>query len=245
MLKLQMSCATDLGASRQVNQDSVAVFPQMNLVILADGMGGHNAGEVASRKAIESVRDSLRDGLSLDQAFIRANTEVYELSTQVEAYSGMGTTLVAALYDGLKVQIASVGDSRLYRFRQDQLQQLTRDETVAQDMRDLDIEHKDGKHVTAFEHVLTNALGIRPNCAVSIQYGVMQPGDIHFLCSDGIPSVLSDETISGALARYSQTLQDPLQVLFDGALRRSVSDNISAALVHARLKNGNGWSRKR
>ena len=217
MLKLQMSCATDLGASRAVNQDSVAVFPQMQLVILADGMGGHNAGEVASRKAIESVRDGLRDGLDLEQAFIYANAEIYELSMQVEAYSGMGTTLVAALYDGLKVQIANVGDSRLYRFRKNQLQQMTRDQTVAQDMRELGIEHKDGKHVTAFEHVLTNAMGIRTNCAVSIQYDVMQPGDIHFLCSDGIPSVLTDEMISGALARYSQTLQDPLQILFDGA----------------------------
>jgi len=245
MLKLQMSCATDLGASREMNQDSVAVIPQMKLAILADGMGGHNAGEVASRKVIEAVRDGLRDGLSLERSIVHANAEVYALSMQVEAYSGMGTTVVAALYDGLKVQIANVGDSRLYRFRAGQLQQITRDQTVAQDMRDQGIEHKDGKHVSAFEHVLTNAMGIHASCAVSMQYDVMQPGDIHFLCSDGIPSVLTDQMIAGALARYSQTLQDPLQVLFDGALRRSVSDNISAALVHARLKNGDDLSRMR
>ncbi len=236
MLKLDMSCATDVGAIRSVNQDTVAVFPQLNLAILADGMGGHNAGEVASRRAIEVVRDSLISGVSLETSVERANSEVYDLSTRVEAYTGMGTTLVAARYDGLRMEIANVGDSRLYRFRNTKLEQMTRDQTVAQDMRDQGLEHKNGKHVSGYEHVLTNALGIREKCKVTITRDVVQPGDIHFLCSDGIPSVLPDEMISVAIARYHATMQDPLQLLFDAALRRSVADNISAAVVFSRLK---------
>ena len=236
MLKLDMSCATDVGATRRVNQDTVAVFPQLNLAILADGMGGHNAGEVASRRGIEVVRDSLRDGADLERAVQLANAEVYALSTRNESYTGMGTTLVAAFYDGLRVQVANVGDSRLYRFRNSELKQITRDQTVAQDMRDQNMEHKNGKHVSGYEHVLTNALGIREKCKVTITHDVVQPGDIHFLCSDGIPAVISDEMISVALLRYFNTRQDPLQMLFDAALRRSVPDNISAAIILANLK---------
>lgn len=235
MLKLDMSCATDVGATRRTNQDTVAVFPQLNLAILADGMGGHNAGEVASRRGIEIVRDSLRDGADLERAIQLANAEVFELSTRVESYTGMGTTLVAALYDGLRIQIANVGDSRLYRFRKNKLKQMTRDQTVAQEMRDQNMEHKDGKHVSGYEHVLTNALGIREKCKIIITHDVVQPGDIYFLCSDGIPSVITDEMISVALLRYFNTRQDPLQMLFDAALRRSVPDNISAAIVLAHL----------
>lgn len=236
MLKLDMSCATDVGATRCVNQDTVAVFPQLNLAILADGMGGHNAGDIASRRGIEVVRDALREGADLERAVQLANREIFDLSTQVESYKGMGTTIVAALYDGLRVQIANVGDSRLYRFRNNKLTQITRDQTVAQDMRDQNMEHKNGKHVSAYEHVLTNALGIREKCKVTISHDVVQPGDIHFLCSDGIPCVLTDEMISVALLRYFNTRQDPLQMLFDAALRRSVPDNISAAIILAHLK---------
>lgn len=235
MLKLDMSCATDVGATRQVNQDTVAVFPQMNLAILADGMGGHNAGDVASRRGIKVVRDALREGADLVSAIKLANTEVYELSTQVESFTGMGTTMLAALYDGLRIQVANIGDSRLYRFRKNKLKQITRDQTVAQDMRDQNMEHKNGKHVSAYEHVLTNALGIREKCKITVTHVVMEPGDIYFLCSDGIPSVLSDEIISVALLRYFNTRQDPLPWLFDAALRRSVADNISAAIVRAHL----------
>jgi len=236
MLKLEMSCATDVGSVRAVNQDTVAVFPHLNLAILADGMGGHKAGEVASRRAIEVVRDSLTEGMALEAAVKQANAEVYDLSTRVEDYTGMGTTLVAALYDGLRVQIANVGDSRLYRFRNHKLEQITRDQTVAQDMRDQHLEHKDGKHVSGFEHVLTNALGIREQCKVTTIRDVVQPGDIHFLCSDGIPSVLTDDMISVAIGRYFNTRQDPLPMLFDAALRRTVHDNISAAVIFAHLK---------
>ncbi|MEE9447425.1 MAG: protein phosphatase 2C domain-containing protein [Arenicellales bacterium] len=230
---LEMSCATDVGAVRKGNEDSVAVFPQLNLAILADGMGGHKAGEIASRRAIEVVRDAVRDGLNIKSAVVRANSEVYLLSTTDEAYSGMGTTLVAAHYDGVKVSIVCVGDSRLYRFRNNQFEQITVDQTVAQDMKDNNIEHTNGKHVSSFEHVLTNALGIQPECRVELKQDVMQPGDIHLLCSDGLTGVLNDEFIADSIRNRSSTLEGVIQNLFDAALRRLAPDNISVAMVHA------------
>jgi len=235
MLTREMCCATDIGVMRKTNQDSVAVFPHLNLVVLADGMGGHLAGDVASRKAIEVVRDAVNDGSNLEDAVERANAEIYALAEKNPDYTGMGTTLVAACYDGLKVKIVNVGDSRLYRFRNRALIQLTTDQTVAQEMRDKSIEHKNGKHISSFEHVLTNALGIQEQCGVTIINDVVQPGDVHLLCSDGLTGVLENDTISSMLVKHVGALEGVVQTLFSAALLRAAPDNISAALVQSTL----------
>ncbi len=237
MLTREMCCATDIGAVRKSNQDSVAVFPGLDLVVLADGMGGHLAGEVASRKAIKVVRDAVSKGESLENAVALANAEVFRLAEQNEEYAGMGTTLVAAHYDGLKVKILNVGDSRLYRFRKNILKQITVDQTVAQDLRDQGLEHKNGKHITTFEHVLTNALGIQDICGVSITNDVVQPGDMHLLCSDGLSGVLNEAAISDILSKHTGAPQGAVQTLFNAALLLAAPDNISAALVQSRLTN--------
>jgi len=101
-----MCCATDIGAVRRTNQDSVAIFPELDLVVLADGMGGHLAGEVASRKAIEVVRDAVAGGALVEDAVARANAEVHAMAEDNPEYSGMGTTLVAAYYDGLRLRLS-------------------------------------------------------------------------------------------------------------------------------------------
>lgn len=235
MLALEMCCATDIGATRKSNQDSVAVFPELCLAVLADGMGGHLAGEVASRKAIEIVRDAVFEGRRLEEAVEQANSEVYRQSSENEAYTGMGTTLVAAQYDGLKVKIANVGDSRLYRYRKGKLEQLTVDQTVAQELRDQGLEHRNGKHISSYEHVLTNALGIQESCGVAITNDVVQPGDVHLLCSDGLTGVIDEATIAEMLIRREGTLEGVLQSLFNAALHKGAPDNISAALVSSKL----------
>ncbi len=233
MAKLEMSCGTDVGAVRKSNQDSVAVFPQHALVVLADGMGGHNAGEVASRKAVEVIRDAVRDGVGLESAVIRANAEVYRMSEVKQDYSGMGTTLVAAKYEDDKVIFANVGDSRMYRFRKQKFEQLTADQTVAQEMRNHDIEYNEGRHISAFEHILTNALGIQSECEVVMSYEVVEPGDIYLFCSDGLSGVLDDELIAKILKARAGTIEGVIQNLLSAALRRSAADNISIALVES------------
>lgn len=235
MLVMEMCCATDIGVVRKTNQDSVAVFPELNLAVLADGMGGHQAGEVASRKAIEVVRDAVTEGTALENAVIRANQEVYRLAESDMEFDGMGTTLVSAQFDGLKIKIVNVGDSRLYRFRSNKLEQLTVDQTAAQEMRDLGLEHKNGKHISTFEHVLTNALGIQGECGVSISNDVVQPGDIYLLCSDGLTGVLEDRQIRKILSRPDGGLEAIGQKLLNAALLRAAPDNVSVAMVQSRL----------
>jgi len=240
MLIREMCCATDIGNVRKTNQDSVAVFPQLNLAILADGMGGHLAGEIASRKAIEVVRDEIVAGSSPEDAVLKANAEVFTLSEQNVEYSGMGTTLILAVYDGLTVKIINVGDSRMYRFRNGELKQLTVDQTVAQELRDKGLEHKNGKHISAYEHVLTNALGIQSKCGLSIDHDVVQPGDLHLLCSDGLTGVLADDFISNMLEKHVGALEGAAQTLFSETLLRAAPDNISAALVLSTVASRKG-----
>jgi serine/threonine protein phosphatase PrpC len=234
MLIREMCCATDIGTVRKTNQDSVAVYSDLNLAVLADGMGGHLAGEVASRKAIEVVRDAVSEGASIVDAVVRANSEVFALAENNSEYTGMGTTLVAALYDGLKVKIVNVGDSRLYLYRKGILKQITVDQTVAQELRDRGLEHKNGKHISTYEHVLTNALGIQEKCGISISNEVVQPGDVHLLCSDGLTGMLDDELVSGMLAKQLNGLEGMLQSLISAALQRAAQDNVSAAMIRSK-----------
>ena len=237
MLNLEMCCATDIGVVRKTNQDSVAVFPALNLAVLADGMGGHQAGEVASRKAIEVVRDLVSKGTVLEQSVVRANEEVYALASSDMEYDGMGTTLVAAQFDGLKIKIINVGDSRLYRYRNKTLSQLTVDQTVAEDLRAQGLDHKNGKHISTFEHVLTNALGIQGECSVVVVNDVVQPGDYYLLCSDGLTGVLDDKQIRKIIARHDGELEGIAQKLLNAALLRAAPDNVSVALVHSGLSS--------
>ncbi len=234
MIHLEMYCATDVGAVREINQDAVAIFPEIDLVVLADGMGGHNAGEIASRTAIEIVRDAIDEGLSLEQAVEDANKAVYELSAKVEEFAGMGTTLVAVQYIGLQAKVVYAGDSRLYRFRDHQLDQITVDQTLAQQMRDQDVVERNGQDISAYEHVLTNAIGTADECEITIVNEQMQAGDIHLICSDGLSGVLSDRFMAQCLSLHSDEQEAAIQVLLFSALRRSARDNVSVAIVYAR-----------
>ncbi len=237
ILTRKMCCATDIGTVRRTNQDSVAVFPDLNLAVLADGMGGHSAGEVASRKAIEVVRNAMIKGERIEDAVRQANAAVLALAEENLEYSGMGTTLVAAWYDGLKVTIVNVGDSRFYRFRKGLIKQITVDQTVAQELRDSGVEHRNGKHISSFEHVLTSALGIQEECNIDVINDVVQPGDVHLICSDGLTGVLGDELIAGMLTKHENALEDMVQTLFSAALIRKAHDNITAVIVQSDLVN--------
>lgn len=231
MTPLEMACATDIGLHRDTNQDCVSLRPALRLAILADGMGGYSAGEVASGKAVEVVCDQLEHGEAVFNAIEQANKDVYALSQQNEAYHGMGTTLIAAHFGQNSVTIANVGDSRVYRFRANKLKQLTIDQTLAQQMFEQDIEFHDGKHFSAFEHILTNALGVGLDMSISILEECLESGDVYLLCSDGLSGMLSNEQIAQIMHDQSDTLDDLLQALMDAALKTAASDNISIAAV--------------
>jgi len=114
---------------------------------------------------------------------------------------------------------------------------LTVDQTVAQELRDKGVDHKNGKHISSFEHVLTNALGIQKECGITVSHDVVQPGDVHLLCSDGLTGVLDDKTIASMLSQHSGVLEGVVQSLFSASLLRAAPDNISAAMIRSELSS--------
>ena len=192
---------TDTGRQREANED--AYFLQAPLFAVADGMGGAQAGEVASRIAAgafdaERPVGSGAEGYLRDTA-LRANREIFELARGDSSRSGMGTTLTAALVAGDEVSFGHVGDSRAYVYRQGELTQLTNDHSLVEELR------RQGKLTRdqAAEHpqrsVITRALGPEPQVLVDTMTVQARPGDVFLLCSDGLTTMLSDEQLRSVI----------------------------------------------
>ncbi len=249
---LAFSSLTDSGIVRQHNEDSIAVHAlpdhSAGLAILADGMGGHNAGEVASAMAIEVLLDALADQLPhilqiswpdgadmLRQRIVDsvklANWKIFDAACDNEAYVGMGTTLVMALFHHEKVTIAHVGDSRVYRLRDGQLQQLTQDHSVLQEQIDAGLISQEEAQYSQNKNVITRALGVEPEVLVDIYEVSSQHGDLYLLCSDGLSDMLLPQEIAADLIRLKQNRELTCQSLIDHANALGGRDNISVILA--------------
>lgn len=228
--EISMACASHIGRVRAGNEDSVTICPELNLTILADGMGGHNAGEVASRLAIRSLRNAIQAGESLYGAMISAHNNVRQAASESLGFDGMGTTLIAGVYDDKRVEIATIGDSRVYQYRDQELRQLSRDQTLAQQMRDENWgEEVEGSR--RYEHILTSAVGIESLCKPVVLSHRFYPGDIHLYCSDGLTGCVSDDHIAMTLLNFSDSLEDCAQALLRAALQNGAPDNVTVSLV--------------
>ncbi len=190
---------TDIGRVRARNEDSFLLDSHASLFAVADGMGGHAAGDVASQTATTAFAAAFAETRSVLAAMKSANRAVIERATSQVELSGMGTTMTAIHILGRKLLGAHVGDSRLYRLRAGMLQQLTRDHTVAQDR----IEQGTLTRLEAMQHplssMLTRALGSNHDVTVDVFEENVEPGDLFLLCSDGLTGLLSDEDILGVL----------------------------------------------
>src|SRR5690606_7232714 len=226
-------CYTESGR-RPVNQDAVLAVRLADgreLVAIADGMGGHNAGEVASRRALETVWLRLREGADLRSAVAAANAAIHDAAASNAAWTGMGTTLVVMLRAGGSYQIANVGDSRAYRIVGGTADQVTTDHTFATEAR-LDPRADSDKPLPApWRNALTRALGTDAHVDVDVfgPYDVAEPHAL-VLCSDGVHRSLSDD----ALVRHVGQVEDPwaaARSLAVEAYRNGSTDNISAAVI--------------
>ena len=239
-----------MGRERAHNEDAILVDGERKLVVLADGMGGYQAGEVASQLAVDVVRDesSALDiseadlgridpdtGISvamrqLRGAIEKANNRICSVARGREELNGMGTTIVAArFYDG-RVGIAHVGDSRCYRMRDHKLEQLTRDHSYVQDQLEKGlISEEDAKH-SPQKNLITRALGIDAIAEADVKEFRTRPGDIYLLCSDGLSDLVDDEALQAAL--YPEKAPaDHIKYLIDAANANGGRDNISVILV--------------
>lgn len=249
-LRIQAAGLSDKGVCRDHNQDSLSVVPELGLFIVADGMGGHSAGEVASRQAIESMVEFLRDPPDpaswphppspdmsdaenrLAMAVELANHDLNELASEYIQFHGMGTTLVALLLDPENgcVAIAHVGDSRCYRLRDGRLEKITMDHSWVEEQmaRGILTEAEAKNH--RWKHVITRAVGNKPEVDVEIQSQPIQHGDILLLCSDGLSGMVEHGQLEQLTVAHPD-LEVAAEKLIRAANDNGGSDNISLILV--------------
>lgn len=248
---LEFAAKTDTGLVRSQNEDAIATSPEHGFAILADGMGGYNAGEVASSIAVTVTRESLTDGLTRMQdaqsdsprqrnrqthrlvvdAMQRANSAILDAARDRPEYGGMGTTLVAAVFYFDKLTVAHVGDSRAYRFRDGKLEQITRDHSLLQEQIDAGLIAPEWARFSQQKNLVTRAVGVGPEMEVEIHDHVTQPGDIYLLCSDGLSDLLQDPEIRDILVDQQASLESASNALVQRANDNGGLDNISVILV--------------
>lgn len=242
-MKLDVAMRTDVGIVREQNEDTVGGDPEAGLLILADGMGGANAGEVASSLAVEMLMSQLASvGLGsgpsigsedLLNAVQGVNQAIIELSQQVPEYQGMGTTLVVGLFNENKLLYAHVGDSRLYRLRSGTLDQMTKDHTLIQEMVNFgdfaSIEQALMAGVPT--NILSRAIGSEDVVDVDLSETEIETGDLYLFCSDGLTGMVTDDEIQSILESVDSDLKKQADELIDFACRMGGVDNISVILV--------------
>lgn len=236
---MQLGALTDVGRVRKHNEDAVLADPEAGLVMIADGMGGHSHGEVASTEAVSIISEALKglDGTDLEttqsaiqQAVSKANEALYARNSEY-GYSdgtGMGTTVVGAVLDGeQRAVVFHVGDSRLYLYRDGELHRVTRDHTLYESWKE-----NGGRGAAPKRNVLLRAVGVFDQVDVETHEQGLQSGDVLVLCSDGLTRMLPDSAIAGAVQRFlGQGANAVCEELVRMANERGGKDNISVALA--------------
>ena len=249
--RLRFVGLTDTGKVREHNEDTIAFDADIGLLVLADGMGGYNAGEVASGIAVKTIVNLVREqveredmsvadhdsGLSrpsiiLRDAIQRANKIIYQTARTQPQCEGMGTTVVAALFFDNKITIAHVGDSRLYRQRSDKLEQVTMDHSLLQELVDRGFYSAEEAQRAANKNYVTRALGVEPNVDVEIQEVPVQKGDSYMLCSDGLSDMVEDEDIHLTINTFGDNLETVAKQLIQLANDNGGRDNVSVVMAH-------------
>lgn len=242
---IQVAIRSDVGRVRRQNEDSINCAPEHGVLVLADGMGGHRAGEIASRLAVdvaanalvpaqqEDAADDVESQLRLGQAVESANKAIIEAARRNDALRGMGTTLVAAIFRNHRVFYAHVGDSRFYRVRAGRIRALTRDHSLVQELVDsgLFINRSEAKAAGVGANVLTRSLGMSGEVDVDMGDALLQEGDIYLACSDGLTGMLSDHQMARMLRYPDGDLEGMADDLLQAALDAGGNDNVSLILA--------------
>jgi PPM family protein phosphatase len=250
-MKINASGLSDVGLQRDHNEDSYAIVAEFNLYIVADGMGGHRAGDVASKMAVEGVGDFFRQTENEDATWpfsfdtdmseeenrlvsgIRlANRQIFDKGIRSREHSGMGTTAVTALYSKRKksLYVAHVGDSRAYRIRRGGIVQLTRDHSLLNDYLAAIPDLTEEQQAEVPRNVITRALGMQDTVSVDILRDAPQIGDVYVLCTDGLSSMLADQDILD-IASVTLDPQEICRRLIEEANDQGGEDNITAVVI--------------
>ena len=256
-MSLEFFHITDVGRSRDNNEDSVAVDTSVGLGVLADGMGGYNAGEVASQMLTSFIITELGRWLkesgtpavagdvrrAMDICVDNANRAIFNAANTNPRYAGMGTTLVLGVFREEGLLLGHVGDSRAYRLRGNQLTQITRDHSLLQEQIDAGLLTVEEAAYSSNKNLVTRAVGVEDTVMLELHLHEVQPGDLFLFCSDGLSDMI-DEAAIGQLLINHPSLPEAGQALVDAANEAGGRDNIAIVLARAegRVKpEGRAW----
>ena len=251
-MKIRYAAKTDVGMKRNHNEDYFSLIEDEQLFIVADGMGGHASGEVASKMAAETVGEFYQRTKDEDAtwpykmdrslSYIEnrlvcsiklANLRIFETSNRDLRYKGMGTTIVSTLVSGDKIYVGHVGDSRCYRQRSGRLVQITHDHSLLQEQIDSGLITAEQAAFSSNKNLVTRAVGVEDTVLLETHLHDVMPGDLYLLCSDGLSDMIDDETIS-QLLQSCELLPEAANALVDAANEAGGKDNISVVLVRVR-----------
>lgn len=251
---IEYATGTDVGLKRSHNEDVITVCTDSAMAILADGMGGYNAGEVASEMGVSVIKKMVGDKLNgflsylmphqpedltqiVHAAIKEANSAILKAALDEPRYFGMGTTLVMTICYGDLLLVAHVGDSRAYRLRQGKLTQITRDHSVVQEQIDAGMMTAESAQHSDIKNLVTRAVGVGYPVEEEINLFQIEEGDVYLLCSDGLSDMVSEHDMQSALCKET-SLQEKCTELIDLANAEGGSDNISVILFRVNnIKN--------
>jgi len=242
---IEMAAVTDTGSVRQFNEDAIATDPEIGAAILADGMGGHRAGEVASHLATQIILDglqtrvaALRSGAGelsplrvVEQSINQANRAVFDVAQGRSTYQGMGTTMALTLFYDNRVALGHIGDSRIYRLRDNVLHLLTRDDSLLRDQIELGFISAAEAGASHNRSLVTRALGIEESARAHLREDEAFPDDIYVLCSDGLNDLVEDADIELIVSALNTNLPLAAHHLVQAAKDNGGYDNVSVILA--------------
>jgi serine/threonine protein phosphatase PrpC len=242
---------TDPGLARENNEDSVTFDEPSRLGILADGMGGYNAGEIASGMATTFIKSELGRWLSqagrhansrevrraMEICVDNANRSIFNAANSNPQYSGMGTTLVVGVFQDGRLMLGHIGDSRCYRLRGQEFERITKDHSLLQEQMDAGLITPAQAATSTNKNLVTRALGVEDAVLLEVNEHRVEPGDLYLMCSDGLSDMLDDDAIS-KLMLVPESLEQKVGKLIDAANANGGRDNISVllALAHSGSK---------
>ena len=250
-MKLRYAGSTHVGMKRKHNEDNFVLVPEYRLYVVADGMGGHACGEVASQISVdtmdsffqESADDEeltwpckLEDNLSYEEnrlsaAIKLANLRVFETAQTDNKFKGMGTTIVGCAFQETKLTLGHVGDSRLYRHRNGEICQLTEDHSLLNDYKKIAKLTEEEERNFPHKNIIVRALGMKDTVEVDIQTEEHRPGDIYLLCSDGLSGEITDDEIGDIIESNIDDIETACQMLIEAACESGGKDNVTVVLI--------------
>ena len=246
--------ATDVGLRRKLNEDSLLVDADLGLFVVADGMGGHNAGEIASHLAVETVGNFVQRSREEDEitwpygvdpklslnsnrlltAVMLANKRVWKEADNRQDYTGMGTTIVAALVNGETISFVSAGDSRAYRLRSSEFRQLTVDDSWVQAAVDEGVLLPEEAETHPMKNIITKAIGAKEDIDVHVEEHGLEDNDLYLLCSDGLHGMIPEREIAEMVRAGGESLEGLVSELIEKANANGGKDNVTALALRYR-----------